>query len=133
MSGVIIDARRLDAPRFLRLPVTGARWCVLPSAVGFVDPLLSSGIPLEGGLRNLSKSMKAGALREELEALAGQPEGRDVLGLRELRIWIDAKIERRPMAWISSATVAIRSFASGLKQSFFSVSRRFLRTHDERS
>ena len=47
--------------------VTGERWCLLPSAAGFVDPLLSTGFPLALlGIQRLGRTLRARPSKQSL-------------------------------------------------------------------
>lgn len=65
--------RHLPRLSFLSSRVAGHRWAMLPSAAGFVDPLLSTGFPLTLlGIERLARILESGldsrSLRSDLEA-----------------------------------------------------------------
>jgi FADH2 O2-dependent halogenase len=61
--GSFHHARRLP---FLSAQGAGARWALLPSAAGFVDPLLSTGFPLTLlGVSRLARGLEEGAVSFE--------------------------------------------------------------------
>ncbi|HVT92388.1 MAG TPA: FAD-dependent oxidoreductase [Bryobacteraceae bacterium] len=84
-------AARAERP-FVHLPrlsfrsrtVVGARWALLPSAAGFVDPLLSTGFPLTLlGVARLAEILEAGWSAERLANYAAQTE-RELLATARL-------------------------------------------------
>ena len=66
--------------------ITGERWALLPSAAGFVDPLLSTGFPLTlFGIERLAKLIETGSLHDHaaLSAYAEQTD-QDLLATAHL-------------------------------------------------
>ncbi|MGH9592608.1 MAG: NAD(P)/FAD-dependent oxidoreductase, partial [Bryobacteraceae bacterium] len=64
--------------------ITGGHWALLPSAAGFVDPLLSTGFPLTLlGVARLAEMLELGWSAERLTAYAGQTE-RELLAAARL-------------------------------------------------
>ncbi len=61
----LYDFRYIPKLSFRSGQITGERWAMLPSAAGFVDPILSTGFPLTlFGIERLAHMMEAGNLRD---------------------------------------------------------------------
>ena len=80
-----VHAKRLS---FLSNQIVGNRWAMLPSAAGFVDPLLSTGFPLTllgiGRMAEIiDRHWEAGAFQPELEKYADDTRG-DLLAASRL-------------------------------------------------
>ncbi len=70
-SQPVREAVRVEPLPFRTSRVTGSRWVLLPAAAGFVDPLLSTGIPLTLlGVQRLGAWLAAGQPLERLDAYA---------------------------------------------------------------
>ncbi|MGA8672450.1 MAG: NAD(P)/FAD-dependent oxidoreductase [Terracidiphilus sp.] len=72
-ANAIQPFRHVPRLSFLSSRITGGRWAMLPSAAGFVDPLLSTGFPLALlGIERLARVLESGldspSLQSDLEA-----------------------------------------------------------------
>jgi FADH2 O2-dependent halogenase len=69
--------RHISRLSFLSRRVVGARWAMLPSAAGFIDPLLSTGFPLTLlGVERLASILESGLDSPYLESGLALYEGR---------------------------------------------------------
>jgi tetracycline 7-halogenase / FADH2 O2-dependent halogenase len=68
--------RYMPALSFRSRTVAGERWAMLPSAAGFVDPLLSTGFALTlMGIERLARILQSGDFAGELQSYVQQTEG----------------------------------------------------------
>lgn len=68
--------RHMPTVSFRSNTIAGSRWAMLPSAAGFVDPLLSTGFALTlMGIERLARILQLGDLTRELQCYARQTEG----------------------------------------------------------
>ena len=66
--------RHMPTVSFRSNTIAGRRWAMLPSAAGFVDPLLSTGFALTlMGIERLARILHSGDLTSELQATRGKP------------------------------------------------------------
>ena len=71
--------RHMAATSFRSSTIAGKRWAMLPSAAGFVDPLLSTGFALTlMGIERLAQILQGGDREEQLKGYAEETE-RDLL------------------------------------------------------
>jgi FADH2 O2-dependent halogenase len=64
--------RHIEGLSFLSERVVGSRWALLPSAAGFVDPLLSTGFPLTLlGVERMARILEAGTESQQLQEQLG--------------------------------------------------------------
>jgi FADH2 O2-dependent halogenase len=68
--------RYMPTLSFRSQTIVGRRWAMLPSAAGFVDPLLSTGFVLTlMGIERLARILRSGDFTGELQSYAQQTEG----------------------------------------------------------
>jgi len=67
--------RYMPAISFRSGAIVGKRWAMLPSAAGFVDPLLSTGFALTLlGIERLARILRSSDLRQQLQTYADETE-----------------------------------------------------------
>src|SRR6202044_4251704 len=67
--------RPMPAISFRSSTIAGKRWAMLPSAAGFVDPLLSTGFALTLlGIERLARILRSSDLGQQLKTYADETE-----------------------------------------------------------
>ncbi len=117
----VLPFARIPRLAFRSTTITGQRWALLPSAAGFVDPLLSTGFPLTLlGIARLAeiieKEWESSSFESSLADYAAQTDA-DLLATGRLVAALYANMNNFPVfVWLSLLYFAAVSFSEAARR-----------------